>query len=320
MADVVFNPKVSIVIPVYNGSNYLENAIRCALSQTYQNLEVIVVNDGSTDDGATDQIARSFGDQIRYFSKPNGGVSSALNLGIREMTGDYFSWLSHDDAYTPEKVVDSVNALKAAGAMDGHTLAYCGGYHIDEKGRNVRPFSNELEIGKVYSGTEMVNYVCEHGTLNGCCMLIPKTVFARCGGFNESLRYSQDSLMWYQMFLQGFGMVYDGKPNVMYRLHASQTSHTRHELFEKDADAIAEILAPNLRKVSTKNNNLLYKYALRMAKYRCSMVVDTMQKHADAECAFSLSQKLKLRTVLLYGNVRGSLKNIYYRCVLRVKV
>ena len=104
-------PKVSIVIPVYNGSNYLANAIDCALSQTYQNTEIIVVNDGSTDGGATEQVAMSYGDRIRYFSKPNGGVSSALNYGIANMTGEYFSWLSHDDAYSPDKVKCSVDLL-----------------------------------------------------------------------------------------------------------------------------------------------------------------------------------------------------------------
>ena len=78
-------PLVSIVIPVYNGSNYMREAIDSALAQTYENVEIIVVNDGSTDDGETDRIARSYGDKIRYFAKDNGGVSSALNKGIKEM-------------------------------------------------------------------------------------------------------------------------------------------------------------------------------------------------------------------------------------------
>ena len=76
------NPKVSIIIPVYNGSNYLANAIDSALAQTYKNIEVIVVNDGSKDEGATERIALSYGDRIHYYAKSNGGVSSALNFGI----------------------------------------------------------------------------------------------------------------------------------------------------------------------------------------------------------------------------------------------
>ena len=76
------DPKISIVIPVYNGSNYLANAIDCALRQTYKNVEVIVVNDGSTDGGATEEIALSYGEKIRYFHKSNGGESSALNYPV----------------------------------------------------------------------------------------------------------------------------------------------------------------------------------------------------------------------------------------------
>ena len=91
MTDISL-PKVSIVIPVYNGSDYLGEAIDSALTQTYPNIEILIVNDGSNDGGATERIARSYGDKVRYVSKDNGGVASALNLAIREMKGDYFSW------------------------------------------------------------------------------------------------------------------------------------------------------------------------------------------------------------------------------------
>lgn len=67
-----FLPLVSIVIPVYNGDNFLSEAIDAALSQTYPNIEIIVVNDGSRDDGATERVALSYGERIRYFNKSNG--------------------------------------------------------------------------------------------------------------------------------------------------------------------------------------------------------------------------------------------------------
>ena len=128
-----FNPLVSIVIPVYNGANFLAEAIDSALAQTYRNLEVIVVNDGSTDGGATERIACSYGDKIRYFSKPNGGVSSALNLGIEKMKGEYFSWLSHDDLYAPDKIENQVNQYGSSNGSDGQQ-------HI-----------NEANDGRVYA-------------------------------------------------------------------------------------------------------------------------------------------------------------------------
>ena len=69
------DPKVSIVIPVYNGADYMRYAIDSALNQTYKNIEVIVVNDGSKDDGKTKKIAKEYGDKIKYYEKENGGVS-----------------------------------------------------------------------------------------------------------------------------------------------------------------------------------------------------------------------------------------------------
>ena len=77
--DMRYEPKVTIVIPVYNGSNFLAEAIDCALAQTYQNCEILVVNDGSTDNGASEKIALSYGEKVRYYLKENGGGSSALN-------------------------------------------------------------------------------------------------------------------------------------------------------------------------------------------------------------------------------------------------
>jgi hypothetical protein len=104
-------PKVSIIIPVYNGSNFLREAIDSALAQTYENIEILVINDGSKDNGKTEEIALSYGEKIHYFSKENGGVSSALNMAIKEMTGEYFSWLSHDDLYYEDKVKRQIETL-----------------------------------------------------------------------------------------------------------------------------------------------------------------------------------------------------------------
>src|SRR5574344_1452707 len=98
---------VSIIIPVYNGSNYLKEAVESALEQTYKNIEIIIVNDGSNDNGITSKIAQSYVKNypktVKYFEKENGGVSTALNLAIKQMKGSYFSWLSHDDIYLPNK-------------------------------------------------------------------------------------------------------------------------------------------------------------------------------------------------------------------------
>lgn len=91
------SPLVSIIMPAYNASRFIQESINSVIQQTYKRWELLVINDGSTDN--TGEVVKSFIDErIRYFEKKNGGVSSARNLGLKEMKGDYFCFLDADDA------------------------------------------------------------------------------------------------------------------------------------------------------------------------------------------------------------------------------
>ncbi|MBR3624515.1 MAG: glycosyltransferase family 2 protein, partial [Selenomonadaceae bacterium] len=111
-------PIVSVVIPVYNGSNFLKYAIESALSQTYRKCEIIVINDGSDDQGITKKIAKSYGVKIKYAEQENRGTAAALNHGLRLMNGEYFVWLSHDDTLMPYKVEAQLEAIRKSGNED----------------------------------------------------------------------------------------------------------------------------------------------------------------------------------------------------------
>ena len=164
----------------------------------------------------------------------------------------------------------------------------------------------------------MAEYSVRHGTLNGCGMLIPREAFAEFGGFNETLRYSQDTLMWLTLFFGGYGLVSDDRNNVMMRLHSGQVSRNRHDLFVRDSMAIAKKLAPDMAKYSDRSNNLLYLYALRMAQHNCNEVACYYQNFASRHCPFTLRQRVNLALRMVYGRFRGSLKTIYYRFILKV--
>ena len=214
-----FNPKVSIVIPVFNGSNYMQEAIDSALAQTYTNIEVIVVNDGSNDNGATDNIAIKYGDRISYFSKENGGVASALNLGIKKMTGEYFSWLSHDDIYFPEKIQIQIETLQKNKLKD--TILY-GGYELIDECLNV--------IAKVMPDAmypedklHIPLFPIFRGLINGCCLLIHKCHFERVGLFDEKLPTTQDYALWFKMFRDA-KLKYHKEILVKSRFHQEQSS------------------------------------------------------------------------------------------------
>jgi glycosyltransferase involved in cell wall biosynthesis len=186
-------PKVSIIIPVFNGANFMRQAIDSALQQTYSNIEIIVVNDGSTDNGATQNIALSYGRAIHYIPlSVNRGGAAALNIGIKNMTGEYFSWLSHDDLYLPNKVEAQIQLLQQAGGPPA--AVYANWINIDGQG-------NELGRHKVPSfrpGT-MQPYLYLHRAIHGCSMLVPRQVFNTVGMFDESLRSTADYDMWLRM-------------------------------------------------------------------------------------------------------------------------
>lgn len=299
----MIDPMISIVIPVYNGSNYLKNAIDCALAQDYKNLEVIVVNDGSCDDGKTEEIALSYGDRIRYFRKENGGVSSALNLGINVMRGEYFSWLSHDDAYSEHKVSDAIKLLCSFGMIGKKCVAFTGGFFINKQGEQIEDFKNRFKPCEEYTGVQAAKVMATDGTLNGCCMLIPKQAFSDVGLFDEDLRYSQDALMWYKIFLGGYSLISDNEKNVMYRLHRNQTSQTRRDLFEHDAVAIAKELAPSLYEAD-KTGKLLYLYTKRLTRNSCDDAINYLKKYACEKHAFSLFRRIKLALFTVVGKIR----------------
>lgn len=212
-----FNPKVSIVIPVYNGSNYLREAIDSALAQTYKNIEVIVINDGSDDGGKTEEIARAYGDKIRYFNKENGGVASALNLGIREMKGEYFSWLSHDDVYYPNKIEIQINYLKK-GKRD--IILYSDYDFIDHKSRFIRT----ERIEDVEPQKFRYALITSH-PIHGCTALIPRSCFDNIGLFNENLKSTQDYIMWFNM-AKKYDFIHIHEVLIQSRLHPEQGFRT----------------------------------------------------------------------------------------------
>jgi glycosyltransferase involved in cell wall biosynthesis len=219
-------PRVSIIIPVYNGANYMREAIDSALAQTISDVEVLVVNDGSRDGGATAEIARSYGDRIRYIEKENGGVSSALNRGIAEMRGRWFSWLSHDDHYLPGKV-----AVELA-FLDGNPEARVVGCNfelIDEHGHITSEFREQLPI--VRTGREVLS-----SWIYGCGLMIDRAALIDAGLFNESNRTTQDLEMWLRLVERNPVHLI---PDVLaqFRQHAEAGSQTETR-YQRDKDEL----------------------------------------------------------------------------------
>lgn len=185
-------PRVSIIIPVYNGADYLRQAIDSALAQDHPDTEVVVVNDGSSDAGATARIARGYGTRIRYIEKPNGGVASALNTGVAAMTGEVFCWLSHDDIHLRHKTSRQVAEWQRLGRPSA--LLFSDYRLIDGTGRAIGEARFDARML-----AEKPRYALLRGCLNGCTVFVPRDILRAMGGFDENLPTTQDYDLWHRM-------------------------------------------------------------------------------------------------------------------------
>ncbi|MFA5407240.1 MAG: glycosyltransferase [Bacilli bacterium] len=258
---VKFNPKVTIVIPVYNGSKYMKEAIDSALNQTYRNIEIIIVNDGSNDNGKTEKVALSYGNKIRYFKKENGGVSTALNLAISKMTGEYFSWLSHDDVYYPNKVEAQVNYLANHDLIDKNIILYSDYDLINEKSKII---SECIKNHKML--VEKPEYGLLRGSINGLSLFIPKKAFDEFGLFDENLRCAQDYEMWLRMTAKYQFQHMEGIL-VQSRSHSRQVSITNPRVLSEGENLWTNMVQSLSKKDMERLEGSEYSYYKEMAKF-----------------------------------------------------
>jgi glycosyltransferase involved in cell wall biosynthesis len=230
-------PLVSIVIPVYNGSNYLAQAIDSALAQTFPHCEVLVINDGSNDRGQTERIALGYGECVRYLTKPNGGVASALNLGLAEMRGSLFSWLSHDDLYEARKIEAQLSVIQALSRDD--VIVYSDYSIFADDGRRSDVRLQETDpLGFRYRLARLSN-------INGCTLLIPAKVIREAGGFDDSLRTTQDYDLWFRL-ARAHPFVHVPKVLVASRFHTQQGIFTQSALAQRECQSLHATFAREL--------------------------------------------------------------------------
>lgn len=200
-----------------------------ALEQTYKNIEIIVVNDGSKDNGETDKIALSFGKKIRYFTKQNGGVASALNLGIKQMTGEYFSWLSHDDLYLKDKISTQINILSSL-QSSSRAILYSDYALLTKDENSILP----IRIRKIDS---FRYWLTMESQLNGCTLLIPYSILKEFNGFDEKLKTVQDYDLWFKIAGK-YPFIHIPQILVKSRIHAGQDSIQKQSLAFNETSAL----------------------------------------------------------------------------------
>lgn len=225
-------PLVSVIMPVYNGAEYLGRAIDSALAQTYSNLEIIVIDDGSDDGGKTAAVISAYGNKIKALHKENGGVSSALNLGVSHMKGEYFVWLSHDDILLPNLVECQIDVLLKNNLDDGNTVVSCQVGLIDAAGKALyRPYKPLL--GEK-NGAEIYRLLLSGANICYCTMLIPKKAMEKVPPFNTGYRYVQDKMYWKSLAKSGCRFYFYEEKLALLRTYKGQLSEKLKPIYKEE--------------------------------------------------------------------------------------
>lgn len=214
------NPRLSVVIPAYNAATTIRAAVASTLRQTQPVLEVIVVDDGSTDSTA-ETVASIDDPRVRLVSRPNGGPSAARNSGIAVARGTWVGFLDSDDLWLPVYAERTCAALTAA---SNPGFVYTDAYRFDtDSGRVKRGWALSAPDPPPPDRESFLiallrrNFVFTAAT-------VPASVLAQVGGYDERLAMSEEYDLWLRILIAGFDPVWMGGPLALYREHAGQSS------------------------------------------------------------------------------------------------
>jgi len=216
---VVIFPKVTVVVPAYNVRSYIEDALVSLERQSFDRFEVIVVDDGSTDDTA--ELVKPFCERDSRFQlvqKQNGGLSSARNYGIHHACGEYIALLDGDDVYEQDKLAAHVALLDRDTDVG---VAYSASRAIREDGRSTFMYLS----GKPITSDPLLALLCKNFIGHGSNAVFRRAVFDQVGEFDETLRSSEDVDFWLRVAATRRWR-FDRKPRVLcrYRVRPSGLS------------------------------------------------------------------------------------------------
>ncbi|MEQ8972795.1 MAG: glycosyltransferase [Coleofasciculus sp. C1-SOL-03] len=207
-------PLVSVIIPVFNGEKTIRETIESVLQQTVADFELMVINDGSTDNTLS-VISQIKDSRLKVFSYANAGLAASRNRGISQATGTYISFIDADDLWTADKLEAQIKALEANPQAG---VAYSWTDWIDESGQFLRPGGHIIANGNVYDKLLLRDFI-----EGGSNVLVLAKAFAEVGGFDESLNAVEDWEMWLRLAAR-YEFVCVPSAQILYRISPNSMS------------------------------------------------------------------------------------------------
>jgi glycosyltransferase involved in cell wall biosynthesis len=228
-------PKVSVIIPTYNRRNFVAKAIESVLHQSFDDLEVIVVDDGSTD--GTCQSLEPYRDRIRYIFRENGGASAARNTGIEAAQGEWLAFLDSDDEWTPDYLSKQI---RTAGQMPGICMQTTDCLFVGLDGRTNRFFEMNGSLGEFKNEdylmpAEPFSFIVKHGPWQVGATIIRAEAIKEAGLFDTSLKLSEDFDLMARVALQGpFALIKEALVKIYRREEEMEclTQQAKHNLLQ----------------------------------------------------------------------------------------
>lgn len=207
-------PAISVIIPVFNDEETISETITSVLDQSFKNLEIIVINAGSTD-STLEKISQFSDQRLAVYSYPRANVAVNRNRGFSHAQGDYISFIDADDLWTEDKLATQIQALNE---HPNCSVVYSWTDCIDEQSRIIRHCSYVKWQGDVYSQLLLDDFIG-----SGSNVMMTRTAFETVGGFDETLTNAQDTDMWVRL-AQIYQFAVVPRSQIRYRIRSNSMS------------------------------------------------------------------------------------------------
>lgn len=284
---------VSIILPTYNCANFLPDSIRSILLQTYGSYEIVVVDDGSTDN--TKEVLDTFMGKIKYISlEQNKGLPTARNIGIQSAQGKYIAFIDADDLWSPEKLQTDIEYFQMYPEVG---MVYSRHVNVDEKGK----FINRGTKRQLPSGNIFIQLFSEQNFITTSTVVVKKEVFETTGLFDEQFFNCQDWDMWLRIAFY-FKVAGINKFLVKYRHNPNSLSKNYQRVLKHQKMVIDKIYTAFKDKENGISEKLYKKrLALHYAKVGRYYLRAGDKNHAHENFRLSLKYNLlNIRTIRYY--------------------